>query len=102
MTLRTRVTMALAGLYTAAGAIKVAKVPQSLEGRDRHGVPPPAWTAMGVTELVGAAGVAVGLAVKPVGVAASGGLTAVAAGALASHFRAGDSVLDAVPAILAL
>ena len=100
--LRAGVSLPLAGLYGFAGAIKVKRFPQSLEVRDRHGVPAPVWTAIGVTELACSAGVLVGLAVKPIGVAASAALTAVAVGALASHIRAGDSVVDAVPAILAL
>jgi uncharacterized membrane protein YphA (DoxX/SURF4 family) len=73
---RTGVTLPLAGRYAFAGAIKVKRLPQSLEVRDRHGVPAPVWTAIGVTELACTAGVLAGLAVKPIGVATSAALTA--------------------------
>ena len=96
------VTGLLATLFLSAAGMKLAGVPQSLEIRDHLGVAPAQWRLIGVLELAGAVGAAVGLAVRGLGVAATGGLVLVSLGAIATHIRAGDPPEAAGPAGLAL
>jgi hypothetical protein len=88
--------------FLAAGATKLAGLPQSLEIRDRLGVPARSWQAIGVLEIAGAGGAALGLAVRPLGLAATAGLVLLGSGAIATHLRAGDPPSEAVPAGIAL
>jgi hypothetical protein len=96
------VTGLLAVLFLSAAAMKLAGVAQSFEIRDHLGVAAPVWRLIGMLELAGAAGALVGLAVRVLGVAATGGLVLLSVGALASHVRAGDPPAAVVPAGLAL
>jgi hypothetical protein len=100
------ITAVVTGLLTAgflaAGGAKLAGLPPSLEVRDRLGIPASSWRVIGVLEIAGAVGAAVGLAVRPLGLAATGGLVLVGLGAIATHVRAGDPTSEAAPAGIAL
>jgi DoxX-like family len=98
----TLVTGLLGVGFLATGATKLAGIPQSLEIRDHLGVPAASWRSIGALEVAGAGGALLGLAVSPLGLAATGGLALVAAGAIATHLRAGDRPREAAPAGLAL
>lgn len=96
------VTVLVAVLFTFTGSIKLLKVRQSLEIRDHLGTAPGVWSAIGAAELAGVAGVLVGFAYLPLGVAAAVGLAVLGLGALASHVRARDGVAEFVAAGLAV
>src|SRR5437870_3194924 len=96
------VTGLLAALFLSAAAMKLAGVAQSLEARDHFAIAPARWRLIGVLELAGASGAALGLAIRPLGVAATGGLVLVSLGAITTHMRAGDPPGAALPAGVAL
>ena len=60
------------------------------------------YRLIGVAEVAAAAGALVGLAWAPLGVAAASGMALLLLGALTVHRRAGDSLWEAVPALVAL
>lgn len=74
-TAETIVTLLLASLFAFAAALKLLKVDQSLQIRDHLGRSPREWTAIGMVELAGVAGL-------------------LGVGALASHIRARDGVSE--------
>jgi uncharacterized membrane protein YphA (DoxX/SURF4 family) len=96
------VTGLLAALFLSTGAMKLAGVAQSLEMRDQLGLPARTWVLIGALEVAGAGGALLGLAVRELGVAATGGLVLLSVGAIATHVRAGDPPAKAVPAAFAL
>ena len=96
------VTALLAALFGFSGLIKVVGLRQSLAIRDHLGVQPAQWRVIGLIELAGVAGVLVGLAWPPIGVAAAIGLALLVLGAIVFHVRAFDSVADTVPAVVGL
>ena len=96
------VTLLLAALFTFAASIKLLGVSQSFAIRDHLGVKPLQWRLIGALELAGVAGVLVGLAWPPIGIAAAIGLTLLSIGALAFHIRASDRVADTAPAVIAI
>jgi uncharacterized membrane protein YphA (DoxX/SURF4 family) len=98
----TVVAIAVAVLFLASGASKLVRHPISVAARDKLAVPATAWTLLGAAEVAGAAGVLVGLSVKPLGIAAALGLALVGGGAVVAHRHARDSVTDAAPAVVAL
>ena len=102
MTAEVIVTALLAALFGFAGLIKIAGLRQSLAIRDHLGVKPVQWRLIGLLELAGVAGVLVGLAWLPIGVAAAIGLALLVLGAIVFHVRASDSVADTAPAVIGL
>ena len=102
MTAEVIVTALLAALFGFAGLIKIAGLRQSLAIRDHFGVKPVQWRLIGLLELAGVAGVLVGLAWAPIGVAAAIGLSLLALGAIVFHGRASDSAADTAPAVIGL
>src|SRR5256885_7565037 len=96
------VTGLLAALFLAVGATKLAGLPQSLEIRDHLGVTARSGRSIGALEIAGASGAALGLALRPLGLAATGGLVLLAIGAIATHRRVGDAPSEAAPAAIAL
>jgi hypothetical protein len=96
------VTVLLAALFTFSSAIKLLSVPRSLAIRDHLGISASLWRLIGVLELAGVIGVAVGLRLAPLGVAAAIGLALLSVGAIVSHVRAADSVVDTAPAVIGL
>jgi uncharacterized membrane protein YphA (DoxX/SURF4 family) len=96
------VTICLAGLFAFASSIKLLGVEQSLAIRDHLGISPALWRVIGLLELAGVAGVLVGLAWWPIGLAAAVGLALLSVGAVVSHVRASDSVAETVPAAIGI
>jgi hypothetical protein len=96
------VTALLASMFAFAGLIKVFGVRQSLTIRDHLGIDPTQWRLVGLLELAGVAGVLVGLAWAPIGIAAAIGLALLVLGAIIFHVRASDSVTDTAPAVIGL
>ncbi|MDT4912536.1 MAG: hypothetical protein QOC66_1664 [Pseudonocardiales bacterium] len=96
------VTVALAALFLLSGTSKVLRHPISLAARDELAVPATVWSAVGAAEVAGAAGVLVGLSVKPLGIAAAAGLVLVGLGAVDAHRRSQDPLTKATPAVVAL
>jgi DoxX-like protein len=96
------VTLLLAALFTFSASIKLLGVSRSLAIRDHLGVKPLQWRLIGALELAGVAGVLVGLAWPPIGIAAAIGLTLLSIGALAFHIRASDRAVDMAPAVIGI
>jgi DoxX-like protein len=96
------VTLLLAALFTFSSSIKLLGVSQSLAIRDHLGVKPMQWRLIGALELAGVAGVLIGLAWPPIGIAAAIGLALLSIGAVAFHVRASDRAVDMAPAVIGL
>ncbi len=77
--------------FAVTGGVKVLGVKQSLEIRDQLGIEPELWRIIGALELLGATGVALGLAAPIVGTAALCGLVLLMVGAIVSRLRVHDS-----------
>ncbi|MCW2857165.1 MAG: hypothetical protein JWR52_2780 [Marmoricola sp.] len=96
------VTAALAVLFMLSGATKVVPNTRSLPVREKLAIPATAWALLGAAEIAGAAGVLVGLSVRPLGIAAAVGLVLVGIGAVVAHGRLKDGLTHAAPAVIAL
>jgi hypothetical protein len=94
------VVLALLFLGTAAG--KLTGHAASVAIRDHLTIPAVRWQEIGLLEVAGAGGVLIGLALRPLGIAAAAGLVLVSLGAIATHVRAGDKPAAALPAFAAL
>jgi DoxX-like family len=82
------VSVLLAAAMVATFSRKVRRDRQSEQLRAGLGVGERLWQLVGLLELAAAAGLLVGLAVGPLGVAAAVGVALVMVGALAFHLRA--------------
>jgi uncharacterized membrane protein YhaH (DUF805 family) len=91
------VVLALA--FLAAGGSKLASAPQTVDMADHLGIKRDRYRLIGVPELLGAAGVLVGLEIVAIGVAAAVGLAALTIGAAVTHRRAHDAPKDIAPAV---
>lgn len=94
------VVLALLFLGTAAG--KLTGYAASVTIRDHLAIPAVRWQQIGLLEVAGAVGVLIGLALRPLGIAAAAGLVLLSLGAIATHVRAGDKPAVALPAFAAL
>lgn len=90
----------LAVAFLGAGGAKLAGLQQMRTNAAHLDFPYPAWRGIGALEVAGAAGLLVGLAWAPLGVAAAIGLTVLMIGAAAAHLRHGDPVAAAMPAMV--
>ncbi len=86
--LLTILAIVVAATFAFTGGIKLFNVPASLKVRDSLDVPPGLWRTIGVLEWLGAAGVLLGLAYRPLGLVASSGLAALLVGAMITRLRA--------------
>ena len=84
----TILVVVVAATFVFTGGIKLFNVPASLEIRDRLDVPPGLWRTIGVLEWLGAAGVVIGLAYRPLGLLASIALVGLLTGAIVTRVRA--------------
>lgn len=92
--------VALAVVFAALGAAKIAKT-SSMRARAEHvGFSAESYQLIGVAEVLGAAGVAAGPAYAPIGYAAGAGLLLLLAGAVVAHLRSGDRAAGLGPAVL--
>lgn len=96
------VTVLAALLFLAAAWVKFTEDDHAMQTRDRLGIRPGAYRLIGACEVAGALGALVGLAIRPLGIAALTGLVLVAVGACAAQIRLHNPVAEARPAILAL
>ena len=80
--------VALAGAMALSALRKARPGKDSLVLRDRLGVPPRLWTAVGVPEALASVGLLAGLWWVPLGVAAAIGVVLLMLGALGLHLRA--------------
>ena len=94
------VLLAAACLVPALG--KLTAQPKMLASASHFGIPWPSYRLIGVAELAAVAGVLAGLHWLPIGVAAACGTAVLLIGAVSVHRRAGDSLQEAAPALLAL
>ena len=94
------VVLALLFLATAAG--KLTGHAASVAIRDHLAIPAVRWQQIGLLEVAGAAGVLIGLALRPLGIAAAAGLVLLSLGAIATHVRAGDKAAASLPAFAGL
>lgn len=90
----------LALAFAAAGSMKIAGNPKLLEGAAHLGFTASSYRLIGLAEVAGAAGLLVGLAVAPLGVAAAGGLVLLMAGAAVAHSRAKDAAAMIAPSVV--
>lgn len=88
----------LAAAFLGSGAAKLAGAQQSIAIRDRLGVAAGLWRAVGILEVVAAVGLAVGLGVPAIGIAAALGLVLLLIGAIGVHARSHD-LSNAAPAV---
>ncbi|MEG9227368.1 DoxX family protein [Aeromicrobium sp. Sec7.5] len=93
-------TVVVGAVLAAAGTAKVAAVPD-MRARAAHlGFSVASYRLIGGLEVAGVGGLAAGLAWAPIGIAAALGLLAMMVGAVVCHVRAGDRLVEAVPAIV--
>ena len=90
--------LALAVAASAAG--KLSRVPQVVDMLTGLGVPASWRPRLAAAELAGGVGIAVGLAIAPLGVAAAAGLVCYFLGAVITHLRVHDRQI-AAPIVLA-
>ncbi len=91
----------LAVVCLLPGVAKLRSHPR-MQGAARHfGIPWTRYRLIGVAEVAAAAGVLIGLVWHPLGVAAAVGMALLLVGALVAHRRAGDSLANAAPALVA-
>jgi uncharacterized membrane protein YphA (DoxX/SURF4 family) len=95
-------SVVLAGLFLATAAGKLTGHTASIAIRDHLAIPAVRWEQIGLLEVAGAVGVMIGLALRPLGIAAAAGLVLLSLGAIATHVRAGDKPAAALPAFAAL
>jgi len=86
--LLTILAIVVAATFAFTGGIKLFNVRASLDVRDSLDVPPGQWRLIGVLEWLGAAGVAIGLAYRPLGLVAAIALAGLLVGAVVTRLRA--------------
>ena len=102
MSIATIVLSALLALaYLGSGSLKLVGAKQSLQMRDQLRVGAQLWRLVGALEVAGALGLAVGLVVPVLGIAAAVGLALLMVGGIGAHARAQD-LRNAGPAALLL
>jgi uncharacterized membrane protein YphA (DoxX/SURF4 family) len=95
----TTLAVLLAAFFALAGSTKVLAVP-SMRDRAAHvGFTVGAYRRIGVLEVLGAAGVLIGLGIPELGALAGAGLLVLMLGALIVHSRSGDKFVEVVPAL---
>lgn len=96
------VTVLAALIFVAAARVKFVEEEHAMQTRDALGIRPAAYRLIGACEVGGAAGALIGLAVRPLGIAALAGLVLVAVAACATQVRLRHTPAEARPAVLAL
>jgi hypothetical protein len=84
------VSVLLALMTSASGAMKLVRHPMLLENMEHLELPDPWLPRLAAAELLGSAGLLLGLAVPALGIAAAIGLIAYFVGAVITHVRADD------------
>lgn len=86
-------------VFSVLGVAKILAVPRMREMAAHAGFSVAAYRRIGVLEVAGAIGVALGPAVRLFGGLAGAGLLLLLAGALITHVRNHDTVRAVVPAV---
>jgi uncharacterized membrane protein YphA (DoxX/SURF4 family) len=89
----------LALAYLGAGSRKIIGGTGVTNEAKHLGFPYLAYRLIGVLELAAVAGLLIGLAWAPLGIAAAGGLVLLMIGAATAHRRVGDPLVRMVPAM---
>ncbi|WP_328874665.1 DoxX family protein [Streptomyces sp. NBC_00287] len=94
----TALAIALSCVFLPLGLAKIAAVPFMRQAAAHLGMSPGHYRVIGALEIAGAAGLLLGLASTPLGVAAAIGLALLMTAAAVVHLRHGDPPARAVPA----
>lgn len=94
------ISIPLALMFGAVGTMKVLGHPAMVENAQHLGFSAGSFRILGLLELAGAAGLLIGLAVLPLGIAAGVGLVLLMIGGAILHVRASDPVKAAAPAVV--
>jgi len=94
------IAVLLALAFLAAGGAKIAGAPMMRESASHFGIPFNQYRGIGVLEIAGVLGLAIGFANKNLGIAAAICLCLLVIGAAITHLRAGDSLGKAMPAVV--
>ncbi|WP_316575044.1 DoxX family protein [Nocardia canadensis] len=95
-------TVVLAAEFTIFGILKLAAAKQMRDRAAHVGMSVMTYRVIGALEVAGAAGLVIGTAWWPAGLAAGIGLALLMVGAIATHLRVRDKLVEAVPAIVTL
>lgn len=96
----TILSAALGLAFVFGGLTKVAGAATNRSTAARLGYSYPVYRVIGAAEAVGGAGLLIGLAAAPLGVAAAGGLVLLMIGAAVSHARVRDQVAMIAPSVV--
>ena len=101
-TLNVIVAVLLGVAFLMFGAGKLAGVKQMVEARQHLGLPSGLFKVIGALEVLGGAGVVIGLHedLPLIGVLAALGLIGMTIGAAAYHQKAGDTIKEWLPAVV--
>jgi len=103
MDILTLVVSLLLGLaFVGAGVAKLRRQEPVTGTLEQLGVGASLQRAIGLLEVLGGAGVVLGLLVQPLGIAAAVGLLVLMVGAVGYHAKAGDSVKASAGAVVLL
>ncbi|MFI6757725.1 DoxX family protein [Micromonospora sp. NPDC050417] len=81
---------------------KLTKNEKVVQGLSAANVPQSWYPPLAVIEIIGAAGLIIGIFFSPLGVAAAVGVTLYFVGAVIAHLRAGDTKGASAPAMILL
>ena len=95
--------LVVALIFGGAGVAKITNQQQMVEAREHLAIPTALWRVIGILEVLGAAGLIIGLHqdLPVIGVLAAAGLVGMSIGAVFYHQRAGDSIPQWLPAVVA-
>lgn len=98
----TALTVVLAAEFTIFGILKLTAAKQMRDRAAHVGMSVMTYRLIGALEVGGAAGLVIGTVWSPVGLAAGVGLVLLMVGAITTHLRVHDKLVEAVPAIMTL
>jgi hypothetical protein len=90
----------LALAFAGAGVPKILAQPKMVEVAAHFGLSIGSFRIIGVAEVAAAAGLLIGLAWAPLGIAAAAGLVLLMIGAIVFHVRAKDPVAAMAPVVV--
>jgi len=90
----------LVAAFAILGSAKLAAVPAMRARADHVGFSVSAYRRIGALELLGVAGLVVGIAFPAVGALAALGLLLLLGGAITTHVRNGDGLKEIAPAVV--
>lgn len=96
------VSVLLALAFVGAGVSKILTQPKMVEAAAHLGLSVRSFRFIGLAEVAAAAGLLIGLAWPPLGIAAAAGLVLLLLGALVFHVRAKDPVAAMAPVLVLL